>query len=217
MYSMKYLIIIFSIFFLSSCADKNAKLIGNKANIYGAMGQRVTGDSNSVSIWNIWNAEDAKPVAEQHCQKYNKTVVSMSFAGITGYYKCGIDKNKKPENLFNNPDIKISISKVTNCLREKIIIYDDLKSDAKTIAEGVSQVCSNKFNDFADLYISKMKGSSEWEYSYKIKFKNSLNKAQAEQTLPFVLEWRSLLRRGWSKDKVPTSKEIPDNFFKVSI
>ena len=143
---MRYLIIILSIFILSSCADKNARLIGNKANIYGGMGQRVTGDSNSVSIWNIWNAEDAK-----------------------------------------------------------------------TIAEGVSQVCSTKFNDFADLYISKMKGSSEWEYSYKVKFKNSLNRAQAEQTLPFVLEWRSLLRRGWSKDKVPTSKEIPDNLFKVSI
>ena len=214
---MKYLILILSLLALSSCADRNAKLIGNKSNIYGGMGQRVSGDSTSVSVWNIWSAEDAKPVAEQHCQKYNKTVVSMFFSGITGYYKCGVDENKKPENLFNNPDIKLSISMVTKCLREKIIFYDDLKSDARTIAEGVSQVCSNKFNDFAELYISKMNGSSEWEYSYKVKFKNNLRQVQAEQTLPFVLEWRSLIRRGWSKDKVPTSKEIPDNLFKVSI
>lgn len=214
---MKFFLLILFIFLTSSCVNKNAKLVGNRANLYGAWGQKVEGDSNSVSVWNIWNASDGKHIAEQHCQKYNKIVVSMSFSGITGYYNCGLDPNYNPRKILDNPNVKNAISKITKCIREKIIIYDDLKSDAKTIADGVSQVCSKYFDNFADIYISKLKGASEWEYSYKNEFKNKFLKIQADQTLPFVLEWRSLIRNGWNKKKKPLKKDMPDNLFRVSI
>ena len=79
MKTVTYLIIIL---FISSCANKNAKLVGNRSFIYGARGQTINGDSKSVSVFNIWSAKDGKGVAEQHCQKYNKIVTSMSFSGI---------------------------------------------------------------------------------------------------------------------------------------
>ena len=219
---MKQLFIILLAILLSSCANKNAKLVGSKSNIYtgGIVGQTVKGDSSSVSVWNIWNANDGVPVAQQHCKKYNKKVVSMSFSGITGYYKCGIDADqisKMTDKIANSMEVKEAISNIANCIREKVIVYDDLKSDAKSIAEGVSEVCSSKFDKFADLIISKIDGSEDWEYEIRRKYKDDLKATQSKRTLPFVLEWRSLIRRGWNKNQAPSSNEIPDKLFKVSI
>ena len=219
---MKHFIVIFLLVSLSSCVNKNAKLVDGKSNIYngGIIGQTVDGDSFSVSVWNIWNANDGIPLAEQHCKKYNKKVVSMSFSRVTGYYKCGIDPNqisKLAEQIINSSDVKLAVSNVANCIREKVIIYDDFKSDAKSIAEGVSEVCSSNFNKFAELFISKIDGSENWEYETKRKFKDDLKSSQSKRTLPFVLEWRSLIRRGWNKNQAPTDKEIPDKLFKVAI
>ena len=57
---MKHFIVIFLLVSLSSCVNKNAKLVDGKSNIYngGIIGQTVDGDSFSVSVWNIWNAND---------------------------------------------------------------------------------------------------------------------------------------------------------------
>ena len=94
---MRYFIFLFIFLLTASCVtNKNVKLVDGKSYLYtgGIVGQTVKGDSNSVSVWNIWNARDGKPIAEQHCKKYNKKVVSMSFSRITGYYKCGFDGKK---------------------------------------------------------------------------------------------------------------------------
>ena len=142
----------------------------------------------------------------------------MSYSGITGYYECGVDPtNIKPSEILKKADVKTSISNVTNCIREKIIVYDDLQSDAKSIAEGVSQICSDKFNEFANLFISKIKGSNNWNVEEKSSYRDRLKKIQSEQTLPFVLEWRSIIRNGWDKNEKPSNKEIPDKLFKVAI
>ena len=77
-------------------------LNGQPQGIY-LIGQKVEGDSKNVSVWNIWNARDGQPVAEQHCQKYGKKVISMSYSGITGYYECGVDPtNIKPSEILKN-------------------------------------------------------------------------------------------------------------------
>ena len=180
---MKVLTVFFTVLFLVSCANPNAQLVGNKANIYGGIGQTVNGDSKSVTIWNIWNAEDAKPVAEQHCNKYGKKVVSMTFQGITGYYECGgSDSNINTAEILSKPDIKILVSNITNCIRKNIVVLDDLRSDAKSIAEAVSQICSNKYTKFADKFISHIENSDYWELEKTNEIRNILINSHAKQT-----------------------------------
>jgi hypothetical protein len=215
---MNYLIIFFTVLLLVSCANPNAKLVGNKANIYGGLGQTVNGDSNSVTIFNIWNAEDAKPVAEQHCNKYGKKVVSMTFQGITGYYECGGSNNIiNTAEIFSKPDVKILISNITNCIRKNIVILDDLQSDAKSIAEAVSQMCSNKYVKFAEKFISHIEDSEYWALDKTKEIRSILINSHAKQTLPFVLIWRSLIRQGWDKKKEPSKEQLPDDLFEITI
>jgi hypothetical protein len=215
---MKLLFIILLACVVASCANPNAKLVGNTSNIYGGIGQTVSGDSKSVTIWNIWSAKDAKPVAEQHCKKYGKTVVSMSFIGITGYYECGSDNNSiTASEILSKTDVKIDVSNVTNCIRKNVVVLDDLQSDAKSIAEAVSQICGGKFQKFAESFISHIKDSEYWELDKTNNIKNILINGQAKQTLPFVLIWRSLIRKGWDKNKEPSKEQLPDDLFEITI
>ena len=55
---------------------------------FGLVGQKVEGDEKSVSVWNVWSAGDALPLAMKHCQKYGKTPVFKKASGITAYFDC---------------------------------------------------------------------------------------------------------------------------------
>ena len=216
----KIILITFLALLLGSCANKDAKLVGDTSNIYpgGLLGQRINGDDNSVTIWNLWNARDGKPVAEQHCRKYGKKVISMSFSNITGYYKCGFDsKIVNAKEIFKDELVQSSVSIIRKCIIENIPKYDDLRSDAKNIAESMKQICTSQFNNFSMLFISKIPGNNQWNNETKNRFKNILEKGQTRQILPFVLKWRSLVRNGWDKKKAPTSKTMPNIFLEPLI
>jgi hypothetical protein len=67
---------------LSGCA--------NSGQVYGlgAIGQKVEGDANTVSVWNVWSAGDALPLATLHCRKYGKSAFFEKSSGITAYFIC---------------------------------------------------------------------------------------------------------------------------------
>ena len=81
----KIILITFLALLLGSCANKDARLVGDTSNIYpgGLFGQRINGDDNSVSI-------------------------------------------------------------IKKCIIENIPKYDDLRSDAKNIAESMKQICTSQ-------------------------------------------------------------------------
>ena len=54
----------------------------------GLVDQEVKGDANQVSVWNVWSAGDALPLAMKHCAEYDKTPVFEKSSGITAYFKC---------------------------------------------------------------------------------------------------------------------------------
>lgn len=63
---------------------------GNPDQVYGlgVIPQNVTGDENSVSVFNVWSGGDALPLAERHCQQYDKSAVFERMMGITAEFSC---------------------------------------------------------------------------------------------------------------------------------
>jgi len=54
----------------------------------GVVPQNVTGDENSVSVFNVWSAGDALPLALNHCVQYKKLPEFERMGPITAYFKC---------------------------------------------------------------------------------------------------------------------------------
>ena len=213
---MRLFVLIIVTFFISSCAT-DTNLYGNRANLYGGMGQSVNGDENNVSIFNLWKAEHGLPVAEQHCAKYGKKVVSYSQSGITGLYKCGGSINDDFDRVFELQLVKTALKKLGDCIRSNVVFLDDLTSDAKTISSAVSQICEDDFISLYELILNNHKDASSLTIDYKNKFKLAQLEKSVNRVIPYVLAWRRVVASGWDAQKTPTEKEIPDNIFEISI
>jgi hypothetical protein len=77
---MRFVIGLICVAFLAGCENQ----------VYGAglVPQSVTGDENSVSIFNVWSANDAQPLADRHCLQYEKRAVFARSAPITMTFDC---------------------------------------------------------------------------------------------------------------------------------
>jgi hypothetical protein len=71
-----------SVLLLGGCA-------GNEGNIYGCcVGQKVVGNKNYVTVWNVRNEMDALPLAEGHCAKYKKSASYKSKESMRVIFDC---------------------------------------------------------------------------------------------------------------------------------
>ena len=71
------------IFLLTACSNEN--------QVYGVglVSQKITGDENAVSVWNVYSAGDALPLAKRHCASYGKDAVFTNMSGfITANFQC---------------------------------------------------------------------------------------------------------------------------------
>ena len=184
----------------------------------GVAGQTVSGDGTNVSVWNIWKGEDGVGLAGQYCAKFGKGLeTSYSFSGITGYYKCGNVDEDVITAIFNKPAMVDAASALSECVRANVVILDDMMSDASTIATAVSQSCLLELDSLATLLISNLPNSQEMDDGYKNSIKAGFKEGRTKRVLPYVLAWRSLVNRGWDKQKTPTAKELPDSLFPKGI
>lgn len=65
-------------------------LAGCQNQVYGLglVPQNVSGDSHSVSVFNVWKATDAQPLADRHCLQYDKKAIFARSAPITMTFDC---------------------------------------------------------------------------------------------------------------------------------
>ena len=65
-------------------------LAGCENQVYGLglVPQNVSGDENSVSVFNVWKATDAQPLADRHCSQFDKRAVFARSAPITMMFDC---------------------------------------------------------------------------------------------------------------------------------
>ena len=54
----------------------------------GLVPQNVSGDEHSVSVFNVWKATDAQPLADRHCLQHDKRAVFARSAPITMIFDC---------------------------------------------------------------------------------------------------------------------------------
>ena len=109
------------------------------------------------------------------------------------------------------PRVKKSLSNISLCIRQNIVALDDLSSDAKTIAEGISSVCAPTIDKFLVEFLNEKRGNSLFNREFKINFERQ----QYSKILPFVLKWRQILKQGWNRNQEPTKKDLPDSLLKI--
>lgn len=214
-------VFVFILLTLSACiTTDDPELVGGEGQVYltGLVNQKVSGDGVNVSVWNIWNAKDGLPLAQQYCQKFGKSVSNHTrFQGITGYYKCeGLSETKQSE-IFNSASVKAAISNMGTCIRENVVFLDDLRSDAETIAKAVAQTCNQHWTRLAEAYILNLPNSQALSAEYKNSIATAFNKGKVDKVLPYVLTWRGLVKKGWNTKKQPTQDELPDTLFPKGI
>lgn len=219
--SLMRFIPLFFLLTLSACiTSSDPKLVGNEGQVYatGLVNQKVSGDGVNVTVWNIWNAKDGLPLAQQYCQQFGKNVSNQTrFQGITGYYTCeGLSKAKQSE-IFNSANVKAAISNMGECIRKNVVFLDDLTSDAETIAKGVAQTCNQHWDKLAVAYISNLPNSQALSNEYKNSIMSAFNEGKVDKVLPYVLTWRGLVKKGWNSKQQPTQNEMPDTLFPKGI
>ena len=69
----------------------------------------------------------------------------------------------------------------------------------------------------ASEFINNIPNFEKLSDKYIINIKTKLGKNKETKVLPYVLIWRSMIMKGWNKDKVPTIKEMPDTLFPKGI
>lgn len=213
--------LVFVLLALSACiTTDDAKLVGGEGQVYatGMVNQRVSGDGVNVSVWNIWNAKDGLPLAQQYCQQFGKTVSNETrFKGITGYYTCEGLSEAQQDAIFEASNVQLAVSDMVSCIRENVVFLDDLSSDAETIAKAVAQTCNQHWAKLAKAYISNLPNSQALSSDYKNSITSAFNEGKVNKVLPYVLTWRGLVKKGWDGNKQPTQKEMPDTLFPKGI
>lgn len=65
-------------------------LAGCQNQVYGAglIPQNVQGDESGVSVFNVWKATDAQPLADRHCAEFGKRAIFAKSAPITMFFDC---------------------------------------------------------------------------------------------------------------------------------
>jgi hypothetical protein len=217
-------ILLLSLFSLvvSGCTRSGVGLSGGESdgNLYvgGLVNQRVTGDSENVSVWNVWTAKDGLPLAELHCQKYGRQGAEIiKKRGITAYYKCTKMTDEAKQAIFNSDVVEAAVANIADCVRANIVSMDDLVSDASTIAEAAAQQCRGQMDLFVDAYISQLPASSEISDEYVDFIKGQFADEEKSRVLPYVLRWRGLIRKGWDRQVTPSDKEVPDGLFSQGV
>lgn len=61
---------------------------GDQVYTAGVVPQNVKGDADHVSVFNVWTAADAKPLADRHCAKFGKVASFSRTAMITAHFDC---------------------------------------------------------------------------------------------------------------------------------
>ncbi len=213
---MQKLAILISLFLFGCVTVKDPKLVGGEGQLYvgGMINQRVQGDGNQVSVWNIWNAKDGLPFAQQYCQQFGKTVSSKyRFSGVTGYYTCKGLSDDQRRKIFEKAEVRDAISGLSVCIRKNVVFLDDLSSDAKTISEGVAQACGLHWNRIANAYVKNLPNSDKLGKSYVESIRSAFVNGRVSKVLPYVLTWRSIIKNGWNEKESPSEREIPDSLF----
>ena len=169
---------------------------------------------------------EAELIAQKHCDTFlkNATYVGHRIPNIWDTkewhdFEC-VEKPFTVEEVSFDVDQAIASSstqkkldKYLNCVRGNIILLDDLTSDALTISIAINQVCSSFHSEYVDEIISRINYSNEIENIIEDSFYDT----SGSKIIPYVLNWRQIVRNGFSEDEQPTENELPNSLYVANV
>ena len=207
----------FICFFLIGCSPsssdyKIANATANGVEVYG--GVCFTPDWKSC-------ISASRVRASQHCESYGKQsqYVSLGSTNRSSYFKCveTLQNQSSPQSslsiALSSFPTKYARSEYIDCLRTNVIALDDLQSDAGTIASAIAYSCSAKYTGYIDVVVLQV---NLFEHA-KDKLRSSFKSVEVQKVIPYVLAWRQVVRRGFSKSQKPTEKELPNNLYHADL
>jgi hypothetical protein len=118
--------------------------------------------------------------------KYLFTTSALIFSVLTS--GCVSSGPSKLERALIDAKVKSAISKMYDCGYEKVDSVDDKKSDAYTIALGLSYACNKEYTDSVEAMEAGLDNDNQ-----RRMFRNKCytSQARAEKFLPIVLQYRN--------------------------
>ena len=159
--------------------------------------------------------------AFMHCKSHGKfyEYVGLGTNKRSSYYRCVeyLQNQSSPQSslsvALSSVPAKTVRKEYIDCLRKNIIALDDLQSDASTIASAIAYACSAKYSRYVTEVVSQV---NLFEHA-KDKLRASFKSVEVQKVIPYVLAWRQVVRRGFSKSQNPTEKELPNNLYEADI
>ena len=85
--------------------------------------------------------------------------------------------------------------------------------DALTISIAINEVCSSLHSEYVDEVISRIYYSDEIQNIIEDSFYGT----SGAKIIPYVLNWRQILRNGFSADDKPTENDLPNNLYVANV
>jgi hypothetical protein len=169
---------------------------------------------------------DAKQMAIKHCASYYKDaqyigweIPSPLLTKENHGFECverEIDSNvlvADVERAMTSGKANYYLNNYLDCIRENIVALDDLTSDASTVALAVADMCSTYHYDYIEEIVIQI------YYSQDIKgiVREALTSSSNTKVIPYVLNWRKIIKNGFNQSQQPSSNELPNGLYSASV
>ena len=98
-------------------------------------------------------------------------------------------------------------------MRANIINLDDMTSDASTVALAVADVCSGNHSK----YISEVTTHIAFSGRVKQLVRQAIADSAGTKLIPYVLNWRKIVKQGFSQKSKPSESELPNNLYSAAV
>lgn len=169
---------------------------------------------------------DAKQMAVNHCASYYKDaqyigweVPNPLLTKENHGFECverEIDSNAllaDVERAMTSGEANYYLDNYLDCIRENIVELDDLTSDASTVALAVADMCSPYHYDYIEEIIIQISYSQD----IKGKVRESLTSSSGTKVIPYVLNWRKIIKNGFNQSQQPSHNELPNGLYSAPV
>lgn len=210
--------IVFSLVFLVACSANNYATVNSSKNgivlAYDAYGMTPT------------LTEEAKGMAARHCSQFHKDAYYIGWEIPNPLltkehhgFEC-VERDIDTGVLLASVERAMSSNSATNqlqtyleCVRSNIVSLDDMTSDASTVAFAVADVCSSDHSGYVEDVVKQISYSSD----IKGIVRNAILETAGTKVIPYVLNWRKIVKQGFSRDRKPSQTELPNNLYSASV
>ena len=105
------------------------------------------------------------------------------------------------------------LSQYLDCVRASIVNLDDMTSDASTVALAVADVCSGNHSK----YVSEVTTQIAFSDEVKQMVRQAIVETAGTKLIPYVLNWRKIVKQGFNQKTEPSESELPNNLYSAGV